>query len=111
MNRIFEKIVKPCVASGSIKVTVGKKVLEIRPNLNWDKGKAVLWIINIIDPKKKLTTVYIGDDQTDEDAFLALNSRGITVLVSGKRKRSKAKFFLRNIGEVKTFLEHLTEIK
>lgn len=107
LKKIFKEVVKPHVDSGEIRVTQGKKVFEIRPNIEWDKGKAMLWVIDVIDPEKKLTPIYMGDDQTDEDAFSALKERGITVLVSGERKKSNAKFFLRDVGEVKTFLEKL----
>ena len=107
MKNIFEKVVRPHVNSGRIRLTHGKKVFEIRPNIEWDKGKAALWIIDVIDPKKKLIPVYMGDDRTDEDAFLALKDRGITVLVSKKPKKSNAKFFLKNVAEVKKFLSGL----
>ena len=53
----------------------------------------------------------MGDDRTDEDVFMALRDSGITVLVSGRRKRSNAKFYLRNVGEVKTFLKKLADMK
>ena len=107
MKNIFEKVVKPYVNSGRIRLIRGKKVFEIRPSTVWDKGKAALWIIDVIDPRKKLTPVYLGDDQTDEDAFLALKDRGVTVLVSEKRRKSNAKFFLKNVAEVKKFLSGL----
>jgi len=107
MKNIFEKVVKPYVNSGRIRLIRGKKVFEIRPSTVWDKGKAALWIIDVIDPKKKLTPVYIGDDRTDEDAFLALKDRGITVLVSKRPRKSNAKFFLKNVAEVKKFLSDL----
>lgn len=107
LKNIFYDVINPHVNSGEIRVTRGKKVFEIRPNIDWGKGKAVLWIIKAIDPKENLTPIYIGDDKTDEDAFLALKKRGITVLVSGKSKRSNAKFFLRNVDEVKEFLEKI----
>ena len=109
LKKNFEKVIKPHVDAGEIKITRGKKVFEIRPNIAWDKGKAVLWLIGIIDAKKKLTPVYMGDDRTDEDAFMVLRDGGITVLVSGRRKRSHAEFYLGNVCEVKTFLEKLVE--
>ena len=111
LKDIFWEVVKPYLKSGKIRVTCGKKVFEIRPNIEWDKGKAALWIIDVIDSEKKLIPVYIGDDQTDEDAFLALKNRGITILVSSGRKKSHAKFFLRNVDEVKTFLKKLAGMK
>jgi alpha,alpha-trehalase len=110
LKETFNEVVKPYVRSGGVRVTVGKKVFEIRPNVEWDKGRAVLWIINVADPKKKLIPLYFGDDQTDEDAFLALKDKGVTVLVSKKQKKSHAKFFLRDVGEVKMFLEKLVGV-
>jgi alpha,alpha-trehalase len=110
MREIFEEIVKPYAISEVIRVTHGKKVFEIKPNIKWDKGNAVLWIIEAVDPKKELVPVYIGDDRTDEDAFLALKNRGITILVSEKPKESHAKFFLRDVKEVKMFLKKLVKL-
>ena len=110
-KKIFESAVAPHVRLGKIRVTKGKKVFEIRPNIKWDKGKAALWIINVVDPKKKLTPIYMGDDQTDEDAFFALKDRGITILVSRKPKKSHAKFFLRNVSEVKIFLNKMAQME
>lgn len=107
LKSVVRKITKPYMDSGAIKITRGKKVIEIRPNIDWDKGKAALWIVSVIDPGGRLTPIYLGDDRTDEDAFLALKSRGITVLVSEKPKKSHAQFFLRNVDEVKLFLEKL----
>jgi trehalose-phosphatase len=109
LEATFEREVKPYVDSGKIMVTRGKKVLEIRPKIEWDKGKAVLWVIDVVDPKGKLTPVYIGDDQTDEDAFLALKNKGVTVLVAERRRRSHAMFFLKNVAEVKIFLKELAK--
>lgn len=111
LKSVVRKITKPYMDSGAIKITRGKKVIEIRPNIDWDKGKAALWIISAIDPKRRLTPIYLGDDQTDEDAFLAVKNRGISILVSEKRKKSHARFFLKNVTEVKEFLEKLAETK
>ncbi|GAB5601633.1 trehalose-phosphatase [Thermus sp. FJN-A] len=55
----------------------GKKVLEIKPK-GVDKGKAVL---RLLDRHPGRTPVYIGDDTTDEAAFLVLRDRGLTFKV------------------------------
>lgn len=61
----------------------GKKVYEILPGLNWDKGKAVLWMLRALDlDGPDVMPVYVGDDITDEDAFNALEGRGVRVYVS-----------------------------
>ncbi len=107
LKGIFEEVVGPHIDAGEVRVTQGKKVFEVRPNVEWDKGKAALRIIELVDPKKELMPFYIGDDRTDEDAFLALGDKGITILVSGELKESHAKFFLKNVREVETFLRKL----
>lgn len=108
LKETVKKSAEPLVKSGAVRLTRGKKVMEVRPNVDWDKGKAVLWVMGEIDPKGKLTPVYLGDDRTDEDAFEALADRGITVLVARRPKKSKAKFFLKNVKEVEKFLESIS---
>lgn len=105
LEKIFNGVITSYVEEGKIRITKGKKVFEIRPNIEWDKGKAVSWVIDAIG--KKGLPVYIGDDRTDEDAFIALKNKGITVLVSEKIKKSNAEYYLRNVDEVKIFLEGL----
>ncbi|MCU0308088.1 MAG: trehalose-phosphatase [Thermoleophilia bacterium] len=61
----------------------GKKVLEVRPRIEWDKGRAVLWLLEALGlDGPGVVPVYVGDDVTDEDAFRALPAGGVGVLVS-----------------------------
>lgn len=105
LEKIFDEVAASYVKDRKIRITKGKKVFEIRPNIEWDKGKAVEFVIDAIG--KKGTPVYIGDDRTDEDAFTILKDKGITVLVSEKIKETNAEYYLRNVDEVKIFLEGL----
>jgi trehalose 6-phosphate phosphatase len=91
---------------GRLKLTPGKKVMEIRPAVDWDKGRAVLCLLNRLDPGKKTTPLYLGDDRTDEDAFRALSGTGLTVRVGGPHPTA-ARFRIRNVAEVWRFLESL----
>lgn len=100
----FMRLVKPW--GRTVKITGGKKVLEIRPPVDWDKGKAVKWIINRLRPEKYFP-VYIGDDKTDEDAFLALRQKGLTIHV-GKGK-TPAKLRLKDISGVYRYLKGLAK--
>jgi trehalose 6-phosphate phosphatase len=67
----------------ALKVTPGKMVYEIQPNLEWDKGRAVLYLLDALGlDREDVVPLYVGDDITDEDAFRALAGRGIGVLVA-----------------------------
>jgi trehalose-phosphatase len=87
-------------------ITEGRKVLEIRPRVGWDKGMAVRWIQQASGHPNALP-VYIGDDTTDEDAFEALPD-GITVSV-GKGRETSAQYFLENQESVPEFLLWLSQ--
>ncbi len=85
------------------KVASGKMVLEIRPNINFNKGKAVKEILRSF-PSLELLPIYLGDDQTDEDAFRMLKGQGISVFVGSGKLSSEADFFLKSPDEVQEFL-------
>lgn len=91
-----------------LKVTHGKKVFEIRPQMDWHKGKAVEWILNVhqFSPEKNWA-VYIGDDTTDEDAFAVLENKGLGILVADPLRESKARYGVKDVDEVKEVLEFL----
>ena len=86
----------------------GKKVYELLPDINWDKGKAVLWLLeNLGLERPKVRPIYIGDDRTDEDAFRALEQRGAGILVSEEPRATAASYSLRDPSEVERFLREL----
>ncbi len=45
--------------------------MEIRPKINWDKGRALQYLLDTLgfNNLKDVLPMYIGDDKTDEDAF------------------------------------------
>lgn len=47
------------------------QVYEVRPPTLWNKGDAVLYLLEHLGflDLKKVFPIYIGDDRTDEDAF------------------------------------------
>jgi trehalose-phosphatase len=86
----------------------GKKVYELLPDIDWDKGKAVLWLLETLGLERGNTLpIYIGDDRTDEDAFRALEKRGVAILVSEQPKITAASYWLNNPEEVERFLREL----
>ena len=101
----------------------GKMVWEIRPRVAWDKGKALSYLRDAILPNLRekgfatedVFTIYIGDDVTDEDAFMEINEElgdhlGVGLLVASAPKVTAAKFSLQNCGEVLRFLRMLREL-
>ena len=88
-------------------VTRGRKVFEVRPKVEWDKGKALLFLLDELGLLRKpaagggdgaaaaagaacdpggstsngggedVFAIYMGDDVSDEDAFATLAQRGL----------------------------------
>ncbi|MFH0948638.1 MAG: trehalose-phosphatase, partial [Elusimicrobiota bacterium] len=93
-------IIRETIRNNSrVRLTKGKKVWEIRPNINWDKGRAVNYILSLVPHPLSLVSVFIGDDTTDEDVFKVLKN-GITIRI-GKSKKSKARYYLKKQSEIK----------
>jgi trehalose-phosphatase len=67
-----------------------------------NKGDAVRDLLSKLDPK--VPVAYLGDDATDEDAFRALNGRGLSVLVGPKHRFTAAQIWLRPPDELIQFL-------
>jgi trehalose-phosphatase len=103
----------PPAASGrpvpGLRKTGGKKVFELRPDVDWDKGHALLWLLGRLGlDGPDVVPLFLGDDVTDEDAFRAVASRnGIGILVAEETRPSAAGYRLRNPAEV---LELLTRL-
>lgn len=104
----IEKILSGLKFNKKVRVRRGKKVFEVRPSVNWHKGKIVKLILKRKKAKFALP-IYIGDDITDEDAFRALGRRGVSALVSGRRRKTAARYRLRSPAEVLALLEFIYE--
>ena len=102
LKAAFRREVLPLVRPPALTVLNGKKVIEIRPGLNWTKGHAVMRLMKR-SRRPLLLPIYIGDDRTDEDAFVAL-TEGLTIRV-GAHRRSKARYYVRSVREVLQLLE------
>ncbi|MFC1964441.1 trehalose-phosphatase [Chloroflexota bacterium] len=112
---VFRRITSPLLSEGKIRITSGKKVWEVRPPIDWHKGKAVETITKEIKAFlkiKQLLTIYLGDDTTDEDAFRIIHHPdGWSIFVGGENPASNAEYFLNSTSEVMTFLSRLLESK
>jgi len=118
INEVAEtvrRITDPLCRERKIKVFPGKKVWEIRPPIDWDKGKAVESIRREIMSLLKLErvlTIYLGDDTTDEDAFRVLHRpEGWSVCVGRENTLSAADYYLNSTDEVAEFLSRLLELR
>ena len=107
---LIRQIVTETVSdSGDFKIGEGKKILEIKPAIEWHKGKAVLWILEKLGltDRDRFIPIYIGDDVTDEDAYEALKDRGIGIQVGPGAQPTAAQFRLKNIYQVRILLKEL----
>lgn len=97
-----------------IRMESGKKVFDIKPAIDWDKGRAVEWLLDRIDAQRRpdqaeAFAIYIGDDTTDEDAFRILGERGVGILVAERSelvagRQSAADFRLKDPEQVSAFM-------
>lgn len=110
---IFHEIGLPYKVAKKVKIRSGKMVLEIKPPIDWDKGKVVLWLLARQQFElggKQVLPIYIGDDITDEDAFKALKNKGLTIFV-GRPAVSEASYYLKNTQEVTDFMKQILGVK
>ncbi len=103
--------------SGRLKVTPGKMVYEVQPEIDWHKGKAVLHLLQTLGlDADDVVPLYLGDDITDEDAFRALAGRGVGIIVGHPddpemaNRQTAADFVLASTIEVEHFLNTLAPL-
>jgi trehalose 6-phosphate synthase/phosphatase len=81
--------------------------VEARAPTGWDKGQAVLHVLRLRHGpawSEDLRAVYVGDDETDEDAFRALQGLGITFCVGRAERPTLASHRLPDVPAVETLL-------
>lgn len=97
-----------------LRVTPGKFVHEIQPKIDWNKGRAVEHLVDVLGlGGRDVVPLYLGDDVTDEDAFGALARRGcgVGILVidpdDARSRSTAAAAVLPGVDEVGRFLDGL----
>jgi trehalose 6-phosphate phosphatase len=96
-----------------LRVTTGREVIELRPDMDWDKGKTLRWVLDHLrgaQSEGPLLPIYVGDDITDEDAFDAVRQDGIPILVRHSEdgdRATAALFALDNPARVAEFTDRL----
>jgi len=96
----------------ALRVTTGREVIELRPDIDWDKGKTLRWVIDHLHHAGSgpLVPIYLGDDITDEDAFDAVRDDGIPIVVRHTEdgdRATAALFALDSPAKVSQFTERL----
>ena len=84
--------------------------VEARPPIGWDKGRAVLHILRNLYGRswsEQVRVIYVGDDQTDEDAFRFLAGLAITFRVGKAETLTAAARRLPNVDAVRAVLDWL----
>ena len=112
-RQIFLESAWPYLKSRRIGMSQGKKVFDIKPAVKWNKGRAALWLINYLGRRghgRKTFPIFIGDDVTDETAFIALKKKGLCIRV-GCGRPSAAQYCLRDINQVARFLRTVLDLK
>ena len=106
--RVEAEVDAVVAAEPRLRKTGGKKVFEVRPAMDWHKGRALDWLLQALDlDRPDVLPVYVGDDETDEDAFRVLVDRGLGFIVAERPVQSAASYRLNDTDEVKIFLERL----
>lgn len=103
LHAMLLKLVEPY--RSRLKITTGRKVWEVRPRLDWDKGHALLKLLRPM--RRRWTAALIGDDNTDEEGFRTLGPEALTVRV-GLSRRSAARFRVKRQKDVGKFLDFVS---
>ncbi|PIQ83106.1 MAG: trehalose-phosphatase [Candidatus Omnitrophica bacterium CG11_big_fil_rev_8_21_14_0_20_64_10] len=113
VRRIVRRLAGPAAREGEVRITAGKRVLEIRPPVRWTKGEAVAWLLKRARAEEAASVLrlYAGDDRTDEDAFRTLGRRNVTVVIGSAAGRSRARYRLRGPADLHRFLKRLLALR
>ncbi len=96
--------------NAGLRKTGGKMIFELRPAIDWDKGKALSWLLQKLDlDRRDVVPIYLGDDLTDEDALREIENRGIGILVRDETRPTHARYALEDTAEVRIFLQSLCD--
>jgi trehalose-phosphatase len=74
VQSMVNAVTYPEVADRRYRLTHAKSAIEVRPAVDWHKGRALEFIRSRLAPGAY--PIYIGDDRTDEDAFRAAQAAG-----------------------------------
>jgi trehalose-phosphatase len=91
----------------ALRMTGGKKIFELRPAADWDKGKALRWLCDAAAVPPDALVVFVGDDVTDEDALDEVRRHGLGVVVGSEDRSSAAHDRVDDTSQVVELLRRL----
>ncbi|WP_313696177.1 trehalose-phosphatase [Halorarum halobium] len=94
-------------ATDGLRLTEGKRVLELRPDVPGGKDRAVR---RLREHHPDALPLFVGDDVTDEDAFRALPTEGVAVLV-GDREDTAASIRVPAPDDAAAFLHWVADVR
>ena len=93
IERVKEAVLQELEKRPNLKKGTGKKILELKPAIDWHKGRAVMWLFEALGLDEKTgIPIFIGDDITDEDAFASISDAGIGILVGTHWEQTAATY-------------------
>lgn len=111
IKQLLSEAIECAHAKDKLQVAEGKKVLEVRPPIDWNKGKAIEWLLQVYGTPGSLP-IFAGDDVTDEDGFRILHQLGgISVLVGKDKASSAARYCLDSPEQLHHWLGKLLETR
>lgn len=108
-ERVVAAVRRLCGGDPELRITTGKKVVEVRPDVEWDKGRATRFLLDALHAEGLLIpTLFVGDDVTDEDAFRVVGEHGAGIVVGREPPaETAATAWLRSPEEVAELLAAL----
>ncbi len=105
-GRIDEAVRNALARRPDLRRAEGKKVIELRPDVDWDKGCAVLWLLEELG-MSDAHPIHIGDDLTDETVFTAVADEGTGIFVGTDDRPTAATLRLEDTTQVGEFLDRI----
>jgi trehalose 6-phosphate phosphatase len=107
-ERLMQMIVEAVRQLPDARPIGGAKAINLLPRGGADKGIAVQQARRMFACD---TVIYVGDDDTDEDAFVSASPDRLLSIRIGSRGSTRARFRLRTQREVDLLLKHLLQFR
>jgi trehalose 6-phosphate phosphatase len=103
----IERAVDAVLATTRLRRRMGPGGIELRPDVDWDEGRAVRWMMDVLGLEPRRTfAIHVGHAD-DEDAFAALAGMGAGICVGDANTTSLADWSVRDSEEVGELLRWL----